>query len=173
MYWGFADRCGRRPRGRNGFRRRCRRRHHLLHRKPQRYIWADTLQGDANVNVLYGHDGKDTLNGRGGADEMHGGRNNDTYYVDNASDKVFEEAGEARTRSIRASAMLWGPVSRSKPWRRPMPPVSAPINLTGNAFVQTITGNAGANIINGGGGADTMQGLGGDDMYYVDNAADA
>src|SRR5258705_9869485 len=46
------------------------------------------------------------------------------------------------------------------------------MNLTGNAFAETIVGNAGANVINGGGGADVMQGLGGNDTYYVDNAGD-
>ncbi|MET4520156.1 hypothetical protein [Bradyrhizobium sp. I1.7.5] len=46
------------------------------------------------------------------------------------------------------------------------------INLTGNAFGQTLIGNAGANTLDGKGGADTMQGLGGNDIYIVDNAGD-
>ncbi|TIM52870.1 calcium-binding protein, partial [Mesorhizobium sp.] len=46
------------------------------------------------------------------------------------------------------------------------------INLSGNAFAQTIHGNAGANVINGLAGADTMVGYGGNDTYYVDNAGD-
>ena len=37
----------------------------------------------------------------------------------------------------------------------------------------THIGNAGANSLDGKGGADTMQGLGGNDIYLVDNAADA
>ncbi len=48
----------------------------------------------------------------------------------------------------------------------------AAIDLTGNAFAQTIIGNAGANVLKGGGGADIMQGLGGNDVYSVDNVKD-
>ena len=49
---------------------------------------------------------------------------------------------------------------------------TAPLALTGNAFVNAITGNAGANVIDGGSDADVMTGLGGDDVYIVDNAGD-
>ena len=136
-------------------------------------FFADTLLGDANVNELYGHDGMDMLNGRGGADQMHGGTKATPTTSTMCRTRCSRKLAKARIRSIAASATRWRPVRRSRPWPRPMPPGVGAINLTGNDVAQTITGNAGANIINGGGGADTMQGLGGDDMYFVDNAADA
>ncbi|MCP9233430.1 calcium-binding protein, partial [Mesorhizobium sp. LMG 17147] len=47
------------------------------------------------------------------------------------------------------------------------------INLTGNAFAQTIQGNAGANVINGGAGADILTGNGGNDAFVFNSALGA
>ena len=49
----------------------------------------------------------------------------------------------------------------------------AAINLTGNAFGQTINGNAGANILNGLGGNDTLTGFGGSDNFRFTTALNA
>jgi len=46
------------------------------------------------------------------------------------------------------------------------------INLTGNAFGQTLYGNQGSNTLIGEGGADIFYGLGGDDRYLVDSLSD-
>jgi Ca2+-binding RTX toxin-like protein len=46
------------------------------------------------------------------------------------------------------------------------------IDLTGNAFGQTIYGNAGANVLDGLGGNDALIGFGGNDLYFVDAAGD-
>jgi Ca2+-binding RTX toxin-like protein len=50
----------------------------------------------------------------------------------------------------------------------------AAINLTGNAFAQTITGNAGANRLDGGIDAvsDRLVGLGGNDTYMINSSTD-
>jgi len=47
---------------------------------------ADTLFGDAGVNVLNGNGGNDVLNGRGGADTLTGGAGNDRFVFDSAGD---------------------------------------------------------------------------------------
>jgi Ca2+-binding RTX toxin-like protein len=49
---------------------------------------------------------------------------------------------------------------------------TAPLELTGNAFANTIAGNAGSNSLYGGGGTDTFMGFGGNDYYVVDSADD-
>jgi Ca2+-binding RTX toxin-like protein len=46
------------------------------------------------------------------------------------------------------------------------------LDLTGNAFANSLEGNAGANILDGGGGGDRLAGLAGDDRYIVRDAAD-
>ncbi len=49
--------------------------------------------GNALDNVIRGNDRNNALNGKEGADIMRGGKGNDTYYVDNIGDVVYEVAG--------------------------------------------------------------------------------
>lgn len=50
--------------------------------------------GNALDNRLTGNDQNNILDGMGGADTMIGGKGDDSYYVDNAGDKIVEQAGE-------------------------------------------------------------------------------
>ena len=132
----------------------------------------DNLTGDLGKNVLMGGAGNDLLNGRNGADGLHGGAGNDTMLVDNAGDRVFENAGEGiadrvaanvnYTLTAGAEVELFTTTSVNG---------TKPLQLTGNEFAQTIIGNAGDNVLNDGnvGGSDLLRGLGGNDVYIVRN----
>lgn len=50
--------------------------------------------GNGLDNRLTGNDQNNILDGMGGADTMAGGKGDDSYYLDNAGDKIVEQAGE-------------------------------------------------------------------------------
>jgi Ca2+-binding RTX toxin-like protein len=133
---------------------------------------AINLFGNELANTILGNNGINLLNGGGGADALVGYGGNDTYYVDNASDVIIEAAGAGSDALYTTTSYaLAGGVSVE--WLSTAATYGTDaINLTGNAFANTILGNQGANIISGGGGADVFIGYGGDDTYFVDSQSD-
>ena len=117
---------------------------------------------------MYGELGNDILNGGTGADIMLGGAGNDTYYVDNIGDKVYEtkttssssgDAGGIDKVNSSISYTLTSFVENLS-----LTGTTA-INGTGNGLNNTIIGNSGANTLNGGLGNDTLTGGSGKDKF--------
>jgi Ca2+-binding RTX toxin-like protein len=104
---------------------------------------------------------------------MYGGTGDDAYYVDDAGDFVWENAGEGTADFVVAMTSYALPAgSEIEDLQVYEPHGTAPINLTGNELSNFINGNDGDNVINGGGGADIMRGWKGNDTYIVDNPGD-
>ncbi|RON27000.1 calcium-binding protein, partial [Pseudomonas frederiksbergensis] len=136
----------------------------------------NTLLGNASINTLQGGAGNDWLDGGVGADILSGGSGDDTYVIDNATDKVIELADEGRDL-IRTAVSY----TLSTNVEDGVLLGAAALNLTGNELDNSLTGNAAANVLDGKAGADTLDGgLGadlmiggtGNDTYIVDNLKD-
>ena len=116
--------------------------------------------GSNQANTLYGNTGNNLLNGAGGADTMLGGADDDTYFVDDAGDVVFENPGEG-TDAVFAS------VNCTLTANVEVLVLNGPGNLsgTGNALANSLFGNGGDNVLDGGAGVDVLQGNAGNDTF--------
>ncbi len=151
----------------------------------------DVLHGQGGDDFLNGGDGDDRLTGGTGADIMTGGLGNDWFYVDEAGDVATEAAGQGLVdRLFTSVSYVLAAGSEIEILSTNLQVGTDAINLTGNAFGQTIGGNDGANRLDGQGGDDTLNGNGGDDVliggtgrdttrggagndwHYVDNVGD-
>ena len=136
----------------------------------------DNLSGGKGADTIRSRQGNDLLNGGSGIDETDGGSGDDIHTVNHASDLVVERVGEGTMDRVSTST---GFALSAKAEIELFTTTSAAgltaIDLTGNAFSQSITGNAGANVLHDGGkgGPDTLKGLGGNDTYRIFNTGDA
>ena len=121
----------------------------------------DTLAGGDGNDTLNGGNGNDVLNGQAGADIMAGGAGNDTYYVDNAADQVFEAVGGG-TDTVFASVNYALQAGQEVETLRAYAGATGLI-LTGNEFNNAIVGLTGNDTLNGGDGNDTLNGGDGND----------
>jgi len=137
---------------------------------------SDRITGNALDNLLYAHQGNDTLSGLGGndtldggagRDSLNGGTGDDTYTVDDAGDVVTEVAGEGTDRV--ESSINWTLAANVE---QLVLTGTGALKGTGNSSANIITGNVGANTLDGGAGADTLNGGSGDDTYIVDDGGD-
>jgi Ca2+-binding RTX toxin-like protein len=117
------------------------------------------LIGNGAVNTLTGGAGDDTLDGGVGADKLIGGTGNDTYFVDNASDVITENAGEGidTVNSTLAYTLATNVENLTLLG-------TTAINGTGNTVDNILTGNSAANTLTGNAGNDTLDGKAGDDI---------
>jgi Ca2+-binding RTX toxin-like protein len=122
---------------------------------------ANSLRGGVGDDTLNGLAGNDKLNGGVGADLMSGGLGDDIYYVDNASDIVFEDVGEG-TDTVYASTDYELTTGYEVEIMRVLG--SDGLWLTGNEFGNTVYGGTGEDLLEGGGGDDRLLGGGGTDF---------
>jgi len=133
----------------------------------------DTLYGGEGNDILYGGGaGNDFLDGGEGADTMYGGKGDDTYVVDNAGDKVTENANEGIDTIISSTNMYFMDLIKTK--LNPILNVeslileegSDAIDGWGNYLDNVITGNENNNRLKGEAGNDTLYGGAGNDTIY-------
>ncbi|MDQ4087508.1 MAG: calcium-binding protein [Pseudomonadota bacterium] len=142
----------------------------------------NVITGNGAGNSLKGGSGKDTLNGGGGndvldggtdVDTMRGGAGNDTYFIDNALDRIEETATTGSIDLARTSvSYVLGTGVRVETLSALNPAGTTAINLTGNEFANTIEGNNGANLLLGKGQSDVLRGKGGADNLQGGAGAD-
>lgn len=141
--------------------------------------FVNALVGNNGINVLSGsggndslaaYDGNDTLDGGAGVDQMNGGAGNDLYYVDNSGDVVIDAVGGGNDRVLVNANYVLAAGAEIEALATTNNAGVAAINLTGNAFANSILGNAGANTVDGGGGNDTINGGNGNDLIVQTGA---
>lgn len=118
----------------------------------------NTITGSGGRNTLTGLLGNDVLISGGGADTLIGGDGDDVYYINLATARIFENAGEGidtvhSTVKLTLGAELENLVIEGK----------ALVAATGNGLDNAITGNNVNNTLSGQAGDDTLVGLGGSD----------
>jgi len=128
---------------------------------------GNTLKGMGGDDLLVGGKGADHLDGGTGADVMKGGLGHDTYYVDNANDKVVEFSNEG-VDTVHAT------VSYTLPQFVENITLDGTLNInaTGNSWNNVVVGNNGNNVLNGGAGDDRLFGAKGNDTLIGGDGKD-
>lgn len=125
-------------------------------------IFADILAGNNNDNTLDGGQGEDTL---------AGGQGDDVFMIDTNKDKIIELGSQGYDTVIASVSFSLAAIAHVEVLRAAAG--DAAIDLTGNDGGNKLIGNNGGNILDGALGGDWMAGGKGDDIYVVDDIADA
>ncbi|HEX5278317.1 MAG TPA: calcium-binding protein [Fluviicoccus sp.] len=127
----------------------------------------DTLTGGVDNDELFGLTGNDTLDGGVGADTLAGGADDDTYFVDNSSDSVLENAGEGNDQVYSTVSYTLSDNTETL-WLQDTGNLSG----TGNDLGNGITGNIGDNLLEGLAGDDNLDGMAGNDTLIGGDGQD-
>jgi Ca2+-binding RTX toxin-like protein len=123
--------------------------------------------GNSLANTIIGNGSDNILDGRAGADEMSGGLGNDTYFIDDAGDRVIELANSGTDTVFAGFTFVLGNEIENLTLTG-----EDNIDGTGNTLRNTIVGNTGNNKLDGSVGNDVLVGGTGNDTYYVDSLLD-
>jgi serralysin len=123
--------------------------------------WSGT--GNASDNAIFGNGWNNVLDGGLGADFMAGGRGDDAYYVDNASDVVYEKPGEGGDTVV--TTVNYQLFAGSEVEALVLLDAGGAINGVGSDTANLIQGNNFDNVIVGRGGNDLLSGRGGADRF--------
>jgi Ca2+-binding RTX toxin-like protein len=128
----------------------------------------DHISGLGGDDILNGGTGDDVIDGGPGADKMGGGWGNDTYYVDNAGDAIYDAFG---VNTVIASVSYYIPAHTQT---IKLTPEAGDAYVVGNSdyIVEFIWGNQGNNLLIGNDGQGVMYGLEGNDRIYGGNDED-
>ncbi len=135
---------------------------------------ADLLAGSATLgnDALTGSAGDDLLDGGSGADTMTGLAGDDVYVLDQAGDRIVEQAS-AGTDTARVAYTAAGKTYVLEAnVENAIVGGSVATNLTGNGQANELTGNAAANTLIGDAGDDLLAGMGGNDNLQGGAGAD-
>jgi Ca2+-binding RTX toxin-like protein len=121
---------------------------------------SNSIIGNSGSNVLWGLAGDDALNGKEGADWMAGGSGNDSYYVDNVVDVIYETAGSGNDSVYSTVSYALGANIERLALQG-----STGSSGSGNGLANTLIGNSGSNILRGMAGDDYIKGGGGSDVF--------
>lgn len=143
-------------------------------------------------SIVIGSEGDDYFSDQGsGAQSMIGGKGNDIYEIDNASDIVQELLNEGTDTLGIVSSIGYSMLNNATNVENLIAQGSSSslitgntlnnlmdgtnagfVNMLGEAGNDTLLGSNGSDTLDGGTGADSMAGGSGGDKYFVDNAAD-
>ncbi len=131
---------------------------------------TDDLHGTGNDlnNVIVGNSGDNLLDGGKGGDDMTGGTGNDTYYVDNAADRVHENSGEGNDVVYTSVNFTVG----ANEIETVIFNGSGDVTLTGGDATKSLVGGDGNDTLTSGSGITTLDGGQGNDTYFVNNPGD-
>jgi Ca2+-binding RTX toxin-like protein len=131
---------------------------------------AINLTGNALAQSIAGNAGVNVLDSGGGGDIMVGLGGDDFYFVRAAGDRAVEAAGGGNDRVFAATSFTLEAGSAVEILSTIAGGATTAINLTGNELANIIAGNAGANILDGKSGADTLAGSAGADGFAFTTA---
>ena len=138
---------------------------------------ADTINGSAFDDVLYGYNGNDRVFGGDGADSLFGGAGNDTLVGGLGNDTIDGSLGTDTADFSAATSSLVLTLNGSTNALAKVGGVIEDIvrgveNVIGGSAADTLTGDGSANRLTGGNGNDQLRGGAGNDTLLGGGGAD-
>ena len=116
---------------------------------------SEVFFGMGGNDTLMGGGGSDTLDGGVGVDVLVGGQGNDSYWVDNAADRVVELANQGADTIYSEVAFA---LTTTPDVENLFLTGYAGASAIGNSLDNVLKGNSGNNVLDGGAGNDTLYG---------------